>query len=88
MFITVHVTHVTVVLIKNDWNLINRRYEIGCFKFRRGFVTTVFHVYGVASSSSNLLRFRMVLFNIIGSFKSTANTRKTAILLSTFSASP
>lgn len=36
-----HVTHVTVVLIENDWNLINHGYDIGYFKFRRGFVTIV-----------------------------------------------
>lgn len=36
-----HVTHVTVVLIENDWNLINHRNDIGYFKFRRGFVTNL-----------------------------------------------
>lgn len=36
-----HVTHVTVVLIENDLNLINHRYDIGYFKFRRGFVTNL-----------------------------------------------
>lgn len=36
-----HVTHVTVVLIENDLNLLNHRYDIGYFKFRRGFVTNL-----------------------------------------------